>query len=177
MAGVLAREAGFKSSAHSLLPYCVPSITHTVPCTTYPVITSAALALQNNWVIVLLHQWESCKPVRIMSLTLAWKGNHDMLVISHSWECNCVVIVWGSYPTPRTSFHSPISVNRSLWRMSYLKCFPALQRTKQDLTLSVYLDCSACRHSGLKVREACFPWVWELYTLVVGCRNTVAFVR
>lgn len=123
MAGVLAREAGFKSSAHSLLPYCAPSITHTAPCTAYPVITSAASALRNNWVIVLLHQWGSCKPVRIMSLTFAWKGNHDMLVISHSWECNCVVIVGGAYPTPLTSFWSPISVNGSLLMYATFQLF------------------------------------------------------
>ena len=139
----------------------VPRPSHTVLFTAYLVITSAASALQNNWVIVLSHRWESCESVRVMSLTLAWKGNHGVLVISHSWECNSVAIVWGSHPTPLVSCHSPPSVNGLPWCLSPSRGFLILQKTKQDLTLYRHLDFLACTHRGLKVRDACFSCVWR----------------
>ena len=156
----------------------MPRKSHTVPFTASLVITSAASALQNNWVIVLLHQWESCESVRIMSLTFAWKGTHDMLVISHSWECNSVAIVWSSHPTPLISCHSPTSVNGSPWCLSPSRGFLAIQKAKQDLTLFRHLDFLACTHAQRAEGERCLLFLRvEVYTLVAGCCNTMSFVH
>lgn len=141
-----------------------PKITHSAPFTAYLVITSAASALQNNWVIVLLHQWESCESVRIMSLTFAWKqqswyAGH----FNNSWECNSVAIVWSSHPTPLISCHSPTSVNGSPWCLSPSRGFLAIQKTKQDQLFRHFLVCTYAQRAGRWEMPA-FPACGSVYS-------------